>query len=81
MTNSNLETNLKIIEELTKIIENNPEWRFQQILWNCGIICRNYNDQDELEIEDKFYENSEITLNTLQKYSSEIKKINSSIKT
>ena len=30
MTNSNLETNLKIIEELTKIIENNPEWRFQQ---------------------------------------------------
>ena len=74
MTNSNLETNLKIIEELTKIIENNPEWRFQQILWNCGIISRNYNDQDELEIEDKFYENSEITLNTLQKYFSEIKK-------
>lgn len=74
MTNSNLETNLKIIEVLTKIIENNPEWRFQQTLWNCGIISRNYNDQDELEIEDKFYENSEITLNTLQKYSSEIKK-------
>ena len=74
MTNSNLETNLKIIEVLTKIIENNPEWRFQQTLWNCGIISRNYNDQDELEIEDKFYENSEITLNTLQKHSSEIKK-------
>ena len=74
MTNSNLETNLKIIEVLTKIIENNTEWRFQQTLWNCGIISRNYNDQDELEIEDKFYENSEITLNTLQKYSSEIKK-------
>ena len=74
MTNSNLETNLKIIEVLTKIIENNPEWRFQQTLWNCGIISRNYNDQDELEIEDKFYENSEITLNTLQKDSSEIKK-------
>ena len=74
MTNSNLETNLKIIKELTKIIENNPEWRFQQTLWNCGIISRNYNDQDELEIEDKFYENSEITLNTLQKYFSEIKK-------
>lgn len=74
MTNSNLETNLKIIEVLTKIIENNPEWRFQQTLWNCGIISRNYNDQDELEIEDKFYENSEITLNTLQKYFSEIKK-------
>lgn len=74
MTNSNLEINLKIIEELTKIIENNPDWRFQQTLWNCGIISRNYNDQDELEIEDKFYENSEITLNTLQKYSSEIKK-------
>lgn len=74
MTNSNLETNLKIIEVLTKIIENNPEWRFQQTLWNCGIIGRNYNDQDELEIEDKFYENSEITLNTLQKYFSEIKK-------
>ena len=74
MPNSNLETNLKIIEVLTKIIENNPEWRFQQTLWNCGIISRNYNDQDELEIEDKFYENSEITLNTLQKYFSEIKK-------
>ena len=74
MTNSNLETNLKIIEVLTKIVEINAEWRFQQILWNCGIISRNYNDQDELEIEDKFYENSEITLNTLQKYFSEIKK-------
>ena len=74
MTNSNLETNLKIIKELTKIIENNPDWRFQQTLWNCGIISRNYNDQDELEIEDKFYENSKITLNALQKYSSEIKK-------
>lgn len=73
MTNSNLEINLKIIEELTKIIKNNPNWRFQQILWNCGIISRNYNDQDELEIEDKFYENSEITLNTLQKYSLESK--------
>ena len=34
MINSNLEINLKIIEELTKIIENNPDWRFQQILWN-----------------------------------------------
>ena len=73
MTNSNLEINLKIIEELTKIIKNNPNWRFQQTLWNCGIISRNYNDQDELEIEDKFYENSEITLNTLQKYSLESK--------
>lgn len=73
MTNSNLEINLRILEELTKIIKNNPNWRFQQILWNCGIISRNYNDQDELEIEDKFYENSEITLNTLQKYSLESK--------
>ena len=73
MTNSNLEINLKIIEELTKIIKNNPNWRFQQMLWNCGIISRNYNDQDELKIEDKFYENSEITLNTLQKYSLESK--------
>lgn len=73
MTNSNLEINLRIIEELTKIIKNNPNWRFQQMLWNCGIISRNYNDQDELEIEDKFYENSEITLSTLQKYSLESK--------
>ena len=73
MTNSNLEINLKIIEELAKIIESNPDGLFQQTLWNCGIIGRNYNDQDELEIEDRFYENSEITLNILQKYSSESK--------
>ena len=38
---SNLKENLKIIKELTKIIKDNPDWRFQQLLWNCGIIGRN----------------------------------------
>ena len=65
MTNSNLSTNLKIIEELTEIIKANPDWRFQQTLWNSGIISRDYNDQDKLEIEDRFYETSEMTLNKL----------------
>jgi hypothetical protein len=65
---SNLKENLKIIKSLTKIIKNNPDWRFQQILWSCGIIGRNYNDQDELEIEDRFYENSETTLKRVDEF-------------
>jgi len=65
---SNLKENLKIIKELTKIIKDNPDWRFQQLLWNCGIIGRNYNDQDKLEIEDKFYENSDTTLKIIKNF-------------
>lgn len=68
MKNSNSSTNLEIIKILTSIIEKYPEWRFHQILWNCGIISRDYNDNDELEIEDKFFESSETTLKSLQDY-------------
>lgn len=67
MKNSNLSINLKIIKLLTHEIKKYPELRFQQLLWKCGIIGRNYNDQDELEIEDRFYENSKATFEKVNK--------------
>ena len=32
------EYNRKIISKLNKIVEEYPDLRFGQILWNCGIL-------------------------------------------
>ena len=56
------EANKKILETLSKRIEDNHDLRFIQILWNLGII----NLCNEWFIEDRFNEESEITLNKLE---------------
>lgn len=51
------ESNQKIIEILSKLVERFPQWRFQQILQNVDIASR--------DGEDLFYEESYDTLTTL----------------
>jgi hypothetical protein len=57
MNNTRLQSNLKIIKLLQDIILDNPDWRFHQLLQNVEIEVIN---------EDKFYEESDITLKQLQ---------------
>lgn len=56
------EANKKILEILSKYIENNPEQRFIQILWNLELI----NICNSELIEDRYNEESEITLSNLR---------------
>ncbi|MBR5598403.1 MAG: hypothetical protein IKW39_00015 [Alphaproteobacteria bacterium] len=56
------EANKKILEILLKYIENNPEQRFIQILWNLDLI----NIGNSELIEDRYNEESETTLNKLK---------------
>lgn len=56
------EANKKILEILSKYIENNTEQRFIQILWNLELI-NIYNSE---LIEDRYNEESETTLNKLK---------------
>lgn len=51
------ESNQKIVEILSELVERFPQWRFQQILQNVDIASRNG--------EDLFYEESYDTLATL----------------
>ena len=56
------EANKKILEILLKYIENNPEQRFIQILWNLKLL----NIYKSEVIEDRYNEESETTLNQLK---------------
>ena len=56
------DANKKILEILSKYIENNPEQRFIQILWNLKLL-NIYNSE---LIEDRYNEESETTLNKLK---------------
>ena len=51
------ESNQRIVEILSELVEKFPQWRFQQILQNVDIASRNG--------EDLFYEESYDTLTTL----------------
>jgi hypothetical protein len=54
-----LEANKEILKYISHIIEECPDWRFQQILFNVGLYTPN---------KDRFYEESTETLNILKKY-------------
>ena len=51
------ESNQRIVEILSELVEKFPQWRFQQILQNADIVSRNG--------EDLFYEESYDTLTTM----------------
>ena len=53
-----LESNRKIAALLSELVEKNPSWRFHQILMNFGI---------ENPHEDRWYEESEATLDGLER--------------
>lgn len=49
---SRYESNKKILEQLKKEVEENPDFRFIQLLWKMKIV----------DNTDRFYEESDITL-------------------
>lgn len=51
------ESNQRIVEILSELVEKFPQWRFQQILQNADVASRNG--------EDLFYEESYDTLTAL----------------
>ena len=57
-----LESNRKIAALLSELVEKNPSWRFHQILMNFGIENPN---------EDRWYEESEATLDGLVRFADE----------
>ena len=61
-TNMRQKYNLEILKKLQNFIEKHPEYRFHQALWAAGLITR---DKD-LNIIDKFYEESEVTFDKLK---------------
>jgi hypothetical protein len=54
-----LEANREILKYLSHIIEECPDWRFQQILFNLNLYTPN---------KDRFYEESTETLGILKAY-------------
>lgn len=61
------ENNVKILQQLAKYIDKYPQERFIQILWNMGIITRKGYHGEYPMIEDRFYEESNITLQKINK--------------
>lgn len=57
------EANLEIIKILTDVINQNPDWRFGQILYNLSVITR---DPKTMVILDPFYQESTQTLNQMK---------------
>lgn len=49
------EYNRKILEKISKEVENNPDFRFIQLLWKMNIVNH----------EDKFYEESKETYSNI----------------
>jgi hypothetical protein len=63
--NDRLKSNLKIIEILTDLANQNPDWRFHQLLQNLEV---------ESVGEDRFYEESNMTLKLLENNIKNLKK-------
>lgn len=67
-----IEANLKILDILKKIVYENMDLRFGQILFNYGAF-KHVSDDDGIHIIDPFYEESEVTLNRLTKNYDELR--------
>lgn len=61
--NKHLETNMMILHALEKAVQANPDLRFIQLLWAVNVV----------NTEDRFYEESEVTLDKIMKRLSEIR--------
>lgn len=56
------EANKKILEIVTSAVENNPDLRFIQILWNLNIIDSKKFGDEKIIVIDRFYEEPKETL-------------------
>lgn len=62
MIDSRQKYNLKLLKEIEKQVNNNPELRFGQILVNLGIIDYEYDYLNDVRIvKDPFHEESQTT--------------------
>lgn len=62
-----LKKNMELLEVLKTIIENNPDLRFGQILFNYGFILPDhYETQKGWMMKDPFYEEPNTTLERVQ---------------
>ena len=59
------EYNRKIISKLSEIIEQNPDLRFGQILWNCKIL---YWEDSKYRVHDPHSDESEDIWNRMNKF-------------
>ena len=69
---SRQESNRKIIEELSKAIENNPDLRFHQLLYNMDIqvpvpIINDFGEQEGMHFADLHGEESSKTFERMSK--------------
>lgn len=63
-----LKKNVELLEKLKSIIENYPDWRFGQILFNCGFIePSHFEDKKGWIIKDPFHEEPGETLERVNK--------------
>ena len=60
------EANKKILEKLTRMVEEHPDWRFGQILMNANVLLR----IDFGKVRDPFYDESTETLENMIKVES-----------
>lgn len=67
---SRLDANREIITLLTKAVEAYPDWRFTQLLQNLSINVR---ANDVFAIEDRFYEESNETLDRVNQVMQNLK--------
>jgi hypothetical protein len=61
--------NKQILDRICKYIENNPDMRFIQALWNLNLINRVASNEipNAWLIEDRYYEEPDKTLSKLRK--------------
>ena len=59
------EYNRKIISKLNKIVEEYPDLRFGQILWNCGIL---YWEDNKYRVHDPYSDESRDIWNRMNKF-------------
>lgn len=59
------EYNRKIISKLNKMVEEYPDLRFGQILWNCGIL---YWEDNNYKVHDPHSDESRDIWNRMNKF-------------
>ena len=69
LTEKRQKANVELLAELNMYLKKYPDTRFIQALWGLGII----NSNNEGLVEDRFYEEPDITLNKLLRIKNKIK--------
>lgn len=66
--------NREIIGKLSEIVEEYPDFRFGQILFNF-VLTYSQSELGQIHIDDPFYEEPKVTLDRIVKHINKMKKI------